>query len=116
MSAVVALRERQSRASAAKTLAVFADPVLGPDDPRMDAIVPQLASLPAAFQRSAFSGELARLQSSAYEAKTIAGLVAALVAPLVWGSTLSLALTMSGFLVLGGIAALLYRRSVLLPG
>ncbi|MGA9394430.1 MAG: multidrug effflux MFS transporter [Azonexus sp.] len=44
------------------------------------------------------------------------GLVAALVAPLVWGSTLSLALTMSGFLVLGGIAALLYRRSVLLPG
>ena len=44
------------------------------------------------------------------------GLVAALVAPLVWGSTLSLALTMSGFLILGGIAALLYRRSVLLPG
>ena len=44
------------------------------------------------------------------------GLVAALVAPLAWGSTLSLALTMSGFLILGGIAALLYRRSVLLPG
>jgi DHA1 family bicyclomycin/chloramphenicol resistance-like MFS transporter len=44
------------------------------------------------------------------------GLVAALIAPLVWGSTLSLALTMSGFLILGGIAALLYRRSVLLPG
>ena len=44
------------------------------------------------------------------------GLVAALIAPLVWGSTLSLALTMSGFLILGGLAALLYRRSVLLPG
>lgn len=44
------------------------------------------------------------------------GLVAALIAPLVWGSTLSLALTMSGFLILGGISALLYRRSVLLPG
>jgi MFS transporter, DHA1 family, multidrug resistance protein len=44
------------------------------------------------------------------------GLVAALIAPLVWESTLSLALTMCGFLILGGIAALLYRRSVLLPG
>ena len=44
------------------------------------------------------------------------GLVAALIAPLVWGSTLSLALTMSSFLILGGLAALLYRRSVLLPG
>lgn len=44
------------------------------------------------------------------------GLVAALIAPLVWGSTLSLALTMSAFLILGGIAAVLYRRSVLLPG
>ena len=44
------------------------------------------------------------------------GLVAALIAPLVWGSTLSLALTMSGFLILGGLAALLYRRSVLLAG
>ena len=43
-------------------------------------------------------------------------LVAALVAPAVWGSTLSLALAMTGFLVLGSLSALLYRRSVLLPG
>ncbi|MBN8463297.1 MAG: multidrug effflux MFS transporter [Dechloromonas sp.] len=42
-------------------------------------------------------------------------LVAALVAPAVWGSTLSLALAMTGFLVLGSLSALLYRRSVLLP-
>ena len=43
-------------------------------------------------------------------------LVAALVAPAVWGSTLSLALAMTGFLVLGTLSALLYRRSILLPG
>ncbi len=43
-------------------------------------------------------------------------LVAALVAPAVWASTLSLALAMTGFLVLGSLSALLYRRSILLPG
>ena len=43
------------------------------------------------------------------------GVVAALVAPAVWGSTLSLAGAMAGFLILGGLTALLYRRSVLLP-
>ncbi len=42
--------------------------------------------------------------------------VAAAVAPAVWGSTLSLALAMAGFLVLGSLAALLYLRSILLPG
>jgi DHA1 family bicyclomycin/chloramphenicol resistance-like MFS transporter len=41
--------------------------------------------------------------------------VAALIAPAVWGSTLSLAGAMAGFLILGGVTALLYRRSVLLP-
>jgi MFS transporter, DHA1 family, multidrug resistance protein len=43
-------------------------------------------------------------------------LVAGLVAPLVWGSTLSLAGAMAGFLMLGSLCAVLYRRSVLLPG
>jgi DHA1 family bicyclomycin/chloramphenicol resistance-like MFS transporter len=43
-------------------------------------------------------------------------LVAAAIAPAVWGSTLSLALAMAGFLVLGSVSALLYRRSILLPG
>jgi DHA1 family bicyclomycin/chloramphenicol resistance-like MFS transporter len=43
-------------------------------------------------------------------------LVAALIAPAVWGSTLSLALAMAGLLTLGLLAALRYRRSVLLPG
>ncbi len=43
-------------------------------------------------------------------------LVAAVIAPAVWGSTLSLALAMTGLLVLGSLSALLYRRSVLLPG
>jgi DHA1 family bicyclomycin/chloramphenicol resistance-like MFS transporter len=43
------------------------------------------------------------------------GVVAALIAPAVWGSTLSLAGAMAGFLILGGVTALLYRRSVLLP-
>ena len=38
------------------------------------------------------------------------GIVAAVVAPLLWTSTLSLALGMSGFLMAGGLAALLHRR------
>lgn len=42
-------------------------------------------------------------------------LVAGLIAPLVWVSTLSLAGAMAGFLILGSLCALLYRRSVLLP-
>ena len=37
------------------------------------------------------------------------GIVAAVVAPLLWTSTLSLALGMSGFLIAGGLAALLHR-------
>jgi len=44
------------------------------------------------------------------------GLVAALVAPAVWGSTLSLALAMLGFLCLGALAGWLHQRSALLPG
>ena len=40
---------------------------------------------------------------------------AALIAPALWGSTLSLAFGMAGLLVLGGLAALAHRRSGLLP-
>jgi len=43
-------------------------------------------------------------------------LVAGLVAPAVWDSTLTLASTMAGFLILGASATALYRRSALLPG
>lgn len=40
---------------------------------------------------------------------------AALIAPALWGSTLTLALGMAGLLLLGGFAALAHRRSGLLP-
>jgi len=40
---------------------------------------------------------------------------AALIAPALWGSTLTLALGMAGLLALGGLAALAHRRSGLLP-
>ena len=44
------------------------------------------------------------------------GLSAALIAPLLWGSTLHLALGMAGLLIAGGLAALAHRRLRLLPG
>jgi len=44
------------------------------------------------------------------------GLSAALIAPLLWGSTLHLALGMCGLLAAGGLAALAHRRLRLLPG
>lgn len=44
------------------------------------------------------------------------GLVAALIAPAVWGSTLSLALAMLAFLSLGALATWRHQRSTLLPG
>jgi DHA1 family bicyclomycin/chloramphenicol resistance-like MFS transporter len=43
------------------------------------------------------------------------GFVAAIVAPLVWGSTLTLALAMTAFVSLGALASYLQRRSALLP-
>jgi len=43
-------------------------------------------------------------------------LAAALIAPALWGSTLSLALGMLGLMSLGGISALAHQRSRLLPG
>jgi CHAT domain-containing protein len=75
MSAIAALRKRESPGTAAKTLAVFADPVVGRDDPRMDSVTPQFAAA-TLFTRSSWQGDLARLQSSAYEAESISGLVA----------------------------------------
>ena len=44
------------------------------------------------------------------------GLAAALIAPLLWGSTRSLALGMGGLMLAGGLAALARYRSRLLPG
>jgi DHA1 family bicyclomycin/chloramphenicol resistance-like MFS transporter len=44
------------------------------------------------------------------------GVVAALIVPALWGSTLNLALGMAGLMALGGIAALAHRKSRLLPG
>ena len=41
--------------------------------------------------------------------------VAALIAPALWGSTVSLALGMAGMMTLGGIAALAHEKSRLLP-
>ncbi|UCV11709.1 multidrug effflux MFS transporter [Dechloromonas denitrificans] len=43
-------------------------------------------------------------------------LAAGLIAPLLWGSTLTLALGMGGMLLLGGLAALAHQKSRLLPG
>jgi DHA1 family bicyclomycin/chloramphenicol resistance-like MFS transporter len=43
------------------------------------------------------------------------GLAAALIAPALWGSTLTLACGMAGMLVIGGSAALLHQRLRLIP-
>ena len=43
-------------------------------------------------------------------------LAAALIAPALWGSTLTLALGMGSLLLLGGLAALAHQKSRLLPG
>ena len=43
------------------------------------------------------------------------GLVAALIAPALWGSTLTLALGMAGLMLTGGVAALLHQRLRLVP-
>jgi DHA1 family bicyclomycin/chloramphenicol resistance-like MFS transporter len=43
-------------------------------------------------------------------------LVAALIAPALWGSTLSMSLGMTGLLLAGGVAALLHQRLRLVPG
>lgn len=44
------------------------------------------------------------------------GIAAALIAPALWGSTLSLAAGMAGLMLAGGLAALAYRQLRLLPG
>ena len=43
-------------------------------------------------------------------------LAAALIVPLLWGATLTLALGMAGLMILGGIAALAHQKLRLLPG
>ncbi|KAB2928308.1 MAG: multidrug effflux MFS transporter [Dechloromonas sp.] len=43
-------------------------------------------------------------------------LAAALIAPALWASTLSLALGMAGLMLIGGLAALAHQKSRLLPG
>ena len=43
------------------------------------------------------------------------GLAAALIAPALWGSTLTLALGMAGMVLIGGSAALLHQRLRLVP-
>ena len=43
------------------------------------------------------------------------GLVAALIAPALWGSTLTLSLGMAGLMLIGGTAALLHQRLRLVP-
>jgi len=43
-------------------------------------------------------------------------LCAALIAPALWGSTLTMALGMAGLLLVGGLAALLHQRLRLKPG
>jgi DHA1 family bicyclomycin/chloramphenicol resistance-like MFS transporter len=43
------------------------------------------------------------------------GLAAALIAPALWGSTLTLALGMAGMVLIGGSAALLHKRLRLIP-
>ncbi|MCL2635688.1 MAG: multidrug effflux MFS transporter [Betaproteobacteria bacterium] len=47
---------------------------------------------------------------------TFNSLVAALIAPALWGATLNLALGMTGLMLLGGLAALAHQRSRPLPG
>lgn len=44
------------------------------------------------------------------------GIAAALIAPALWGSTLSLAAGMAGLMLAGGLAALAHRQLRLLPG
>jgi CHAT domain-containing protein len=64
-------------ANTAKTLAVFADPVLQPTDPRLGSMRPVLASPDHMLAaRSSVGAELGRLLSSGYEAEAIGALVA----------------------------------------
>jgi CHAT domain-containing protein len=73
---VLALAGQAMPSNAAKTLAVFADPVLQPTDPRLGSVRPVLASADHMLAaRSSVGAELGRLLSSGYEAEAIAALV-----------------------------------------
>jgi CHAT domain-containing protein len=81
MSALAALRTRADGARARKTLAIFADPVLGADDPRLGATVTLAAHATAAAGRNgarpelSTGSELQRLPWTGREARAIAALV-----------------------------------------
>lgn len=81
MSALAALRQRKEAAPPEETLAVFADPVLGADDPRLartSAAAPAAKPAAAAARLATRSGadlKLPRLPSTAHEAEAIASLV-----------------------------------------
>jgi CHAT domain-containing protein len=76
---VLALAARERAPDSRKTLAVFADPVLQPTDPRLRALqsAPVAAPpMPAVAARTSGGAELQRLLSTSYEGQAIAGLVA----------------------------------------
>jgi CHAT domain-containing protein len=74
---VLALAGQATPSNAPKTLAVFADPVLQPSDPRLGSLRPMLASADHLLAaRSSVGAELGRLLSSGYEAEAITALVA----------------------------------------
>ena len=79
MSALAARPGRDDSARAARTLAVFADPVLEPTDPRLASTgisVAGVAALPHSFvARSSVGADLGRLLSTGHEAEAIAALV-----------------------------------------
>ena len=74
---VLALSARSAARPAGKTLAVFADPVVDPTDPRFGATAPATlaAADPHGFAARSSAGELGRLLSTGYEGETIAALV-----------------------------------------
>jgi CHAT domain-containing protein len=80
LSVLHAQRQRAQRHSAQRTIAVFADPVMAQDDPRLGIDEVTVAALaPSAtdfLMRSSFAGrEFARLPATGEEAKAIAELV-----------------------------------------
>jgi CHAT domain-containing protein len=76
---VLALATRERGADARRTLAVFADPVLQPTDPRLQGLQPAtvaVSSAPTLAARASTGSELQRLLSTSYEGEAIAALVA----------------------------------------
>jgi len=74
----LALSSRVAARPTGKTLAVFADPVVEPTDPRFGTAAPAplgTAAGPYGFAARSSAGELGRLLSTGYEGETIAALV-----------------------------------------